>query len=48
MKSHEIMVTFTNNRTAVYTMAIYDLLITDRTVKEIMDNRTGEILFERQ
>lgn len=47
MKSHEITVTFTNNKTAVYTMAIYDLLITDRTVKEIMDNRTGEILFER-
>ena len=44
---NEIKVTFANGRNIVYTMNIYQLLRTDPQVMEIMDMKTGEILFAR-
>jgi hypothetical protein len=35
---------FTDGSTAVYTMAIYNLLITDKAIECITDNKTGEII----
>ena len=43
-----IRVTFRNGRYAHYTMAIYDLLITDPEVVEILDCGTGEILYYKE
>ena len=37
---------FVGGSTAVYTMAIYNLLITDKAVEHITDNDTGEIIYE--
>lgn len=36
---------FADGSTAVYTMAIYNLLITDKAVRYITDNNTGEIIY---
>jgi hypothetical protein len=36
---------FVDGSVAVYTMAIYNLLITDNAVEYITDNNTGEIIY---
>ena len=41
----EIIVTFKNGRKVNYTMNIYNLLMTDPDVMEIMDANTGEMLY---
>jgi len=41
----EITAHFTDGSAAVYTMAIYNLLITDKAVELITDNNTGEIIY---
>ena len=43
----EITAEFRDGRKAIYTRAIWDLLVTDADVIAIMDNQTGEILFNR-
>ena len=45
--THYIKVTFADERSAVYTTAILNLLMTDKYVIEIMDMETGEILLAR-
>jgi hypothetical protein len=42
----EITAHFTDGSTAIYTMAIYNLLITDKAVNCITDNDTGEVIYE--
>ena len=42
----EITAHFADGSTAVYTMAIYGLLITDKAVKYITDNNTGEVIYK--
>ena len=42
----EITAHFADGSTAVYTMAIYNLLITDKTVNCITDNDTGEVIYK--
>ena len=36
---------FVDGSTADYTIAIYDLLITDKAVEYITDSNTGEIIY---
>lgn len=38
---------FRNGTTATYTTSIFELLKTDPSVQEIIDNETGELLFFR-
>ena len=40
-----VLVTFKDGRQASYTKAVYELLITDEDVIEIVDEETGEVLF---
>ena len=42
----EITAHFADGSAAVYTMAIYNLLITDKTVICITDNDTGEVIYK--
>ena len=42
----EITAHFADGSSAVYTMAIYGLLITDKAVKYITDNDTGEVIYK--
>lgn len=42
----EITAHFVDGSSAVYTMAIYNLLITDKAVEYITDNDTGEVIYE--
>lgn len=42
----EITAHFVDGSSAVYTMAIYNLLITDKTVNCITDNDTGEVIYK--
>ena len=37
---------FADGSTAIYTMAIYNLLITDKAVNCITDNDTGEVIYK--
>lgn len=46
-KAESIKAYFNNGREADYTMNIFSDLTTDPTVKMIISNETGEILFER-
>ena len=42
----EITAHFTDGSTAIYTMAIYNLLATDKTVVCITDSDTGEVIYK--
>ena len=37
---------FADGSTAIYTMAIYNLLTTDKAVNCITDNDTGEVIYK--
>ena len=48
-QNKEILVRFRNYSTLErYTMDIYGLLVTDKSVVEIIDSETGELIFERE
>ena len=48
-QNKEILVRFRNySALERYTMDIYGLLVTDKSVVEIIDGETGEIIFERE
>lgn len=42
-----VTATFTDGSTAEYTTAIIELLKADKTVENIIDNSTGEVLYIR-
>ena len=46
--AHTVTVTWTNGTRATYSAHMADLLKTDPTALEIMDNETGEIIYMKE
>lgn len=46
-KAHTVKAHFMDGSTAIYTMAIIELLKTDKTVDYITDRETGEVIYSK-
>ena len=46
-KAESILAIFKSGREVNYTMSIFNSLVTDPAIKEIVSLETGEVLFER-